>query len=262
MVRFKPTVDQRAIANAFSQNAQLLGRPATQRELLDATATRFQEPRLGQLIAHVAARQAEFGRAVVDEYREGRFSAATAIVRPLLEMAAWIAWPFSVPQESEQKKRLVQLLLQSYREIQAAGVKLPRDVLTLLAATTGRAARKAPSFRQMLKDLDALERRTEGGQEYWVSHYANFDWASNHVHPSLYGRFLGRDSDAANDRVGVNALVYGHQYLAITGVTCAIAGSLDHLKSRIEQRYGSVADIQKRELDRIWHPVRGRSRRR
>jgi hypothetical protein len=123
--------------------------------------------------------------------------------------------------------------------------------VTLLAQTTGKAARKPVEFQQMLRDLDALERKTEGGKEYWVSHYRNFKWASRHVHPSLYGRFLGPDGVDANKRVGVSALVYGHQYLAISGVTCAIAAALDDLRSRIEQRYESVADLHERQLAEI-----------
>jgi hypothetical protein len=107
VVHVRLTADQSAIAKAFSRNAQLLGSENTRRRLLAATSTRFDEPRIGQLIAHVAARQSEFGRALVDDFRTGRFSAATGMLRPLLEMTAWIAWPFSATEESEQIQRLM-----------------------------------------------------------------------------------------------------------------------------------------------------------
>lgn len=251
MAKFCPTANQRVIANAFSRNAQLLRSKGTLRRLDAAAGTRFDEPRIGQLVAHVASRQGEFGDAVVHEFRSGRFSAATGLLRPLLEMTAWIAWPFSLSREGQQKQRLVQLLLQGYRDARNRGVELPADVVRLLAETTGRSARKPVDFRQMLKDLDALERRSEDGTEYWVSHAENFELASQHVHSSLYGPFLGGDSGAANELLGVNALVYGHQYLAMSGVTCAIAADLGELKARIERRFASVTSAQHDELDRF-----------
>lgn len=251
MTRFQPTADQRAIANAFSRNAQLLGSKATLRGLHDAAGERFDEPRIGQLVAHVASRQAEFGRGIVDEFRLGRFSAATGLVRSLLEMTAWLAWPFSTSNAGQQRERLIRLLLQGYRDARNRGAQLPPDVVTLLSNTSGKAARKPVDFQQMLKDLDKLERETEGGKEYWVSHSQNFEWASQHVHPSLYGPLVGVDNLERNELLGVNALVYGHQYLAMAGVTCAIAASLEELKSRVEHRYGSVAGLQRKELERL-----------
>jgi hypothetical protein len=248
---FRPTPDQRTIANAVWTNAQLLGVPETLHRLLAAASTRFDEARIGELISHVAARQSEFGRALVVEFRAGRFSAATAVVRPLLEMTVWIAWPFSASDELKQKERLIRLLLQEYRDARNLGMTLPADVQDLLAKTIGRAARKPPEFRQMLKDADEIERKTEGGTEYWESHYANWEWTSRHVHPSLFGSYLGPDSAAENERVGINALVYGHQYLAMAGVTCAIAADLDDLKSQFEKVYASVADLQHQEIDRL-----------
>jgi hypothetical protein len=111
MPRFQPRPAQREIANAFSRNAQLLRRGSTLERLSDAAGTRFGEPRIGQLIAHVAGRQAEFGRAVVDEFRRGRFSAATVLVRSMLETTAWAAWPFATRSDKEQRRRLIRLLL-------------------------------------------------------------------------------------------------------------------------------------------------------
>ena len=165
-------------------------------------------------------------------------------------MTVWIAWPFSASEERKQKQRLIRLLLQEYRDARNLGMTLPADVLALLTATTGKAARKPPDFLQMLKDADELERTTEGGTEYWQSHYVNWEWTSRFVHPSLFGSYLGPDSDMENDRLGINALVYGHQYLAMTGVTCAIAADLQELKSRFEEVYASVADLQHQEIDR------------
>jgi hypothetical protein len=251
MSGFRPTDDQRTIANAFSRNALLLGSARTIGRLIAATSKRFEEPRIGELIAHVAARQSEFALAVITEFREGRFSAATAVVRSLFEMTVWIAWPFTVSDETQQRQRLVRILLQGYRDARNIGVTLPPDAVALLAHTTGKAARKPPDFQDVLKQADELERKTEGGNEYWQSHYANWEWASRQVHPSLVGSYLGQDAAVENERIGVNALVYGHQYLALAGVTCAIAASLDDLKSRIEKRYASVAAVQHEEIDRL-----------
>jgi hypothetical protein len=251
MQRFRPTADQRTIANAVLTNAQLLGRGDTVGRLLNAASKRFDQQRIGELMAHVASRQSEFGRALVTEFRAGRFGAATALVRPLLEMTVWIGWPFTAADEHHQKQRLIRLLLQEYRDAQNLGMTLPADVLALLANTTGKAARKPPAFLQMLKDADELERKTGGGKEYWASHYASWEWAGRYVHPSLFGSYLGPDSAVENERVGINALVYGHQYLAIAGVTCSIAADLQDLKSQFEKVYASVADLQHHETDRL-----------
>lgn len=75
----------------------------------------------------MAAKRSEFGRGVVDAFRAGCFSMATALVRSLLEMTAWLAWPFSTPDDAEQRRRLIRLLLQGYREGRDRGVRLPSD---------------------------------------------------------------------------------------------------------------------------------------
>jgi hypothetical protein len=51
--------------------------------------------------------------------------------------------------------------------------------------------------------------------------------------------------------LGVNALVRGHQYLAVAGATCAIAADLPDLRSKIETRYADVAATQRAELARV-----------
>jgi hypothetical protein len=89
-------------------------------------------------------------------------------------------------------------------------VELPPDAEQLVVTATGRAARRPVKFQQMLKDLDELERKTPGGKEYWVSHYANFEWTSQHVHPTLYGPLVSVDPSRLNELLGLNALVYGH----------------------------------------------------
>jgi hypothetical protein len=43
------------------------------RALEQAASKRFGEPRIGQLTAQAAARQAEYGRVIVDAFRAGRF---------------------------------------------------------------------------------------------------------------------------------------------------------------------------------------------
>lgn len=61
----------------------------------------------------------------------------------------------------------------------------------------------------------------------------------------------GRIAPWKTNASGLNALVYGHQYLAMAGVTCAIAADLDDLKRQFEKVYASVADLQHHEIDRL-----------
>jgi hypothetical protein len=250
-VSFKPSSEQQQIATAFTENAELLGDADTVRQFHDAAGKRFKQSRIGQLVAQVAATQSEFGRGVVEEFLGGRFSVATALTRSLLETAAWIAWPFSVPDEEAQKARLIRLLLQGYRDAQNRGLSIPPDAADLLKTTTGKAARKPVDFQQMLKDLDALERKTPGGKEFWVSHAANFDVGSDHVHPSFYGAATGLEAANGNEVLGVNALVHGHQYLALSAAACAIAAELPDLKAAVESRYARVAELQRAQLERL-----------
>jgi hypothetical protein len=69
-----------------------------------------------------------------------------------------------------------------------------------------------------------------------------YEWTSRHAHPSLYG---------SAELAGVNALVYGHQYLALSAGTCAIAAELSDLRTRIERRFASVAELQRAEIERL-----------
>lgn len=69
-------------------------------------------------------------------------------------MAAWVAWPFPVGDDNLQKSRLIQLLLEGWRDGRNRGMKLPPDAVDLLTSTTGKSARDPPSFRDMLKALD------------------------------------------------------------------------------------------------------------
>lgn len=108
----------------------------------------------------------------------------------------------------------------------------------------------------MLKDLDELERTTEGGTECWVAHGDHFAWASQHVHPSFCGPLVPIDTLEPDELVGVTALVYGHQYLALSAVNCAIAADLQDLKQNVEQRYATVADLQHAELRRLTEKCR------
>jgi hypothetical protein len=220
-------------------------------QLRAAAAAHFEEPRIGQLTAQTAARQAEYGRVVVEAFRAGRFGAATVVVRSLLEITAWIAWPMCAKEDDQQRARLIRLLLAEYRTARNRGTTLPPDADELLRKTTGRAARKPPDFQQMLKDLDALERETEGGVEFWVSHAANYAWGNEHVHPSLYGPLARGGRLTPDPAIGRNALVTGHQYLAVTGATCALIADLPELKQKIEAHYAKAVGAQRR-LFRPW----------
>jgi hypothetical protein len=71
------------------------------------------------------------------------------------------------------------------------------------------------------------------------------------VHPTLYGPVVDLEDAEPNELLGVNALVYGHQYLVISTATCAIAADLGDLKTAAEDRFKSVADLQQREIRRL-----------
>jgi hypothetical protein len=45
--------------------------------------------------------------------------------------------------------------------------------------------------------------------------------------------------------------VRGHQYLALTGVTCAVLAGLPDLQSKIEARYAEAVTTQHAELARV-----------
>jgi hypothetical protein len=251
--RFSPNDQQNEIAAAFSENCDLLGAPKTMRALLNAAGTRFGEPRIGELVAHVAARQAEFGEAVISDFRHGRFSAATSLVRSMLETTVWISWALGRPDDEEQKRRLIRLLLVGYRDARSKGQEIPPDAHRLLANVTGKAARKPPSFENVLEQLDALEAKTEGGKPFWVSHAAHYDFASDYTHPETFAPAV-RDIDDPKpiEALGVAALTWGHQYLALAGSACAILADLAELKDQIERRYGAVADVQRAERQRVF----------
>jgi hypothetical protein len=242
--RFEPTPQQREIANSFSRNAQLMARGSTLQRLFDAAGKRFSEPRIGQLVAHVAVRQAELGRAVVDDFRQGRFGAATVLVRSMLETTAWAAWPIAHASDAEQRRRLIRLLLEGYRDALDQGLSIPPDAKRLLQTTTGKAAAKPPSFKDILGQLDALEAKTPGGIPFWVSHADHYDLASDYTHPTFAGSLSNLVDLEPMEWLGINALTHGHQYLALTGATCAVLADLPELKAKIEARYGQVAKAQ------------------
>jgi hypothetical protein len=113
-MRFQPNTAQRQIARVFVRNAQLLGATVTIRRLFEEAGAKYDQPRIGELLAYVASRRSEYARAVIDAFRA---------TRSVLEMTVWLAWPFGVsvrdsdsPAEHDrlliqrQKARLIQLL--------------------------------------------------------------------------------------------------------------------------------------------------------
>lgn len=148
----------------------------------------------------------------------------------------WLAWPMCAKEEVTQRKRLIRLLLQQYRDAGNRGLKLPADVEKLLRDATGAAAKNPPGFDAMLKALDANERATEGAKAFWETHAAGYAWGNLHVHPSLYGPLGPGAVPASNEWFRRNALVHGHQYLALTGATCALIADLTKLRERIVAR--------------------------
>jgi hypothetical protein len=245
---FQPTREQRKIADAFLANARLLGDSSTFDRLGVAAGARFNEPRIGLLVGHTAARQAEFGSAVVSDVMRGRFGPATVLARSMLETTAWIAWPIGHPDDGEQRRRLIRLLLQGYRDSHNQGLTLPDDANELLKATTGKAASKPPSFKDTLEQLDALEAKTPGGVAFWFSHADHYEFASDYTHPT-FAASMSADMKPL-EWLGVNALARGHQYLALAGGACAIIADVPEIRSEIEARYAEVAHLQTAELAR------------
>ena len=84
-----------------------------------------------------------------------------------------------------------------------------------------------------------------------MSHADHFDYATGHVHPSFHGPLFNLERPAPFELLGVDAVVYGHQYLAISGATCAILAELDRLKRNLEASLESVAALQREELERL-----------
>jgi hypothetical protein len=56
------------------------------------------------------------------------------------------------------------------------------------------------------------------------------------IHPSFYGSLVSLNPSTRNELLGVNALVYGHPYLALCAATCAIAADFQPLKRKVEGR--------------------------
>jgi hypothetical protein len=249
-VSFRPTEDQRRIANAFSASAQLLSRPSRISRLERAVGQRFGEPRAGQLVAQVAARQAEFGRSIVDTFRVGRFTAASALTRSLLEMTVWICWPLADSDLTVQRERLVRLVVDQYRAAMSRGQAVPPDASALVRGVAGRAARKPPSFEDMLIQLDRHEAEAEGGISFWSSHASLYSFTNRHVHPSMYGPLYARGAGSDGQLVGATALVYGHQHLALAASACAIYAQDQDLETRIAANFAAVRDLQRAELHR------------
>jgi hypothetical protein len=171
----------------------------------------------------------------------------------MLETTVWISWALGHPDDAEQKRRLIRLLLVGYRDARNKGQQIPPDAQAMLANVRGNAAQKPPSFENVLQQLDALEAKTEGGQPFWVSHAGHYDFASDYTHPERFAPAI-RDIDDPKpiEALGVSALTWGHQYLALAGSACAMLAELPELENKIEARYAAVVDTQRSERERVF----------
>jgi hypothetical protein len=117
----------------------------------------------------------------------------------------------------------------------------------------GQCRTEATIVRECLQQLDALEAKTEGGQPFWVSHAGHYDFASDYTHPERFAPAI-RDIDDPKpiEALGVSALTWGHQYLALAGSACAMLAELPELENKIEARYAAVVDTQRSERERVF----------
>jgi hypothetical protein len=95
----------------------------------------------------LAAKQAEFGHLVAEGYRKQRYSPIASLVRTLFEDATLLAW-MSAPNGSADQVPGVQ--------------QVSPDAIDLLKNTTGKGARKPPSWEDRVRQLDADEGPEKG----------------------------------------------------------------------------------------------------
>jgi hypothetical protein len=210
-VALSPT--QREIARTAWEFVSEAGNADLRNRLWQAATARFSNPLMRPFLVHTNIRQAEFALTMIASYRAQRFNPQQALVRTLLEVSAQVCWA-TLPEEDERREaRVLQILLEGYREAKAKRHDLPAGAEELLRTVKGKDAQKVPSFADQRVALDAAERKQEGGIPHWQSHAGHYDWASKHVHPSINVALSLTDESSA--RGGYRALIYGFQYFAL-----------------------------------------------
>jgi hypothetical protein len=237
---------RKEVSGAMSRQAQRLEDPL---DAIRDSAGQWLEnnDRAGQAVWLLATKQAEFGHLVAEGYRRGRYTAIAALVRTLFEDATLLSW-MAIPNDSEdQVRRVVRVLVDYYRDARNQGKSIPPDAEQLLKDTTGKDARKPPSWEDRVSQLDDDEHRKEDGRPFWDSHKAHVEFLNDYVHSSLGGS--GQFTDAmTRELLGYEALVYGHQYLTLSIVAIA---RLSNQNEMCDEAQGAFAEIHGREMEEL-----------
>jgi hypothetical protein len=236
----------REVANAFSHQAYRLDRASP--TILEAAGRRLGQAQATDGLAVLMAKQAEFGHMLVESYRSGRYRPMAALVRTLLEDTSYLAWVATPGDPEKQTRRMLRGVLAFYRAAEQNGVKLPPAAKTLVRETTGKAARKPPSFEDRLRQLDKHEEET-GGEQFWRSHAGQIAVSNDHVHTTMAGPMFGISK--AHELLGFSTLAYGHQYLTLGAVSAARVAGLDQMAERFTEAYRRVVDLQRRQLGKL-----------
>jgi hypothetical protein len=248
--RFGSQADLRArrrVADAFARQARRLD--ALQPGIQPAVQKRTKEIRLGQAVAQVAAKHAEFAHALVVCYRSGLYSPMAAMTRTVLEDASLTTWAAIPDDTDKQRERLLRIAAAYYRTSEHKGTRLQPDIKRLIASVTGEAARKPPSFEDRLRQLDDHERSIEGGIPFWVSHTAGVEMSNTFVHSNLVGPMF--TDDRTNELLGFQSLAVGHQYFCIGFVSIARLAGRSDVVEKINAGYERVAAIQSEQRSKL-----------
>jgi hypothetical protein len=208
-------------------------------------------PRCAVAIWQLASKQAEFGHLVAEGYKKQRYSAIAALVRTLFEDATLLAW-MSAPNDSEeQTPRVKQVLLDYYREARNQGDDIPPDAIDLLKNTTGKAARRPPSWEDLVRQLDADERRKPEGIAFWQSHVGHVAELNTYVHSDLGGAVQFVDP-RLRELVGFRSVVYGLQYLSLSIVSVVRLSNQNALATRAQAAFNAGHGQKMDELKRLF----------
>ena len=84
--------------------------------------------RHAQVVWGLAGKQVDFAHLVVAGYRTGRYGAMAPLVRTLFEDATLLAWMAMPDDSTKQAPRVMQALLQFYRDARNKGVNRNRTL--------------------------------------------------------------------------------------------------------------------------------------